>query len=80
MMDTDDARKAAIIARVGFVDSRDLGAFLVFSARERSLDASLRAAQKYGRSDEHKKSIEALRALNAKCLFRESRYSGGEAA
>lgn len=55
------------------VDNRDLEAFLVYSARERSLDASLRAANKYGRSDEHKKSIEALRALNAKMLFRETR-------
>ena len=77
MMDTDDVRKAAIIARVRFLDNRDLIAFTVYSARERSLDASLRAAQKYGRSDEHKKSIEALRTLNRKMLEREARFSGG---
>ena len=55
------------------IDDRDLSAFLVYAARERSLDASLRAANKYGRSDEHKKSIDALRELNKKMLFRETR-------
>ncbi|HEV3088140.1 MAG TPA: hypothetical protein VGX96_13030 [Candidatus Elarobacter sp.] len=55
------------------IDERDLSAFLVYAARERSLDASLRAANKYGRSDEHKKSIDALRELNKKMLFRETR-------
>lgn len=55
------------------IDDRDLNAFLVYAARERSLDASLRAANKYGRSDEHKKSIDALRELNKKMLFRETR-------
>ncbi len=55
------------------IDERDLSAFLVYAARERSLDASLRAANKYGRSEEHKKSIDALRELNKKMLFRETR-------
>ena len=55
------------------INDRDLAAFLVYCARERSLDASLRAANKYGRSDEHKKSIDALRELNKKMLFRETR-------
>lgn len=55
------------------IDDRDLSAFLVYAARERSLDASLRAANRYGRSDEHRKSIDALRELNKKMLFRETR-------
>jgi hypothetical protein len=54
------------------IDERDLSAFLVYAARERSLDASLRAAAKYGRSQEHQKSIDALRDLNKKMLFRET--------
>jgi hypothetical protein len=73
----DEKQKAAIIARVTFIDNRDLYAFFVYSARERSLDASLRAAQKYGRSEEHKKSISALRDLNFAMLRRESKFSGG---
>jgi hypothetical protein len=56
------------------IDDRDLSAFLVYAARERSLDASLRAAHRYGRSDEHRKSIDALRELNKKMLFRETRH------
>ncbi|HEX3468629.1 MAG TPA: hypothetical protein VHT05_11175 [Candidatus Elarobacter sp.] len=55
------------------IEDRDLSAFLVYAARERSLDASLRAANTFGRSDEHRKSIEALRDLNKKMLFRETR-------
>jgi hypothetical protein len=51
----------------------DLAAFLVYATRERSLDQSMELANKYGRSDEHKKSIEALRVLNMKMLFRETR-------
>jgi hypothetical protein len=46
---------------------------LVYANRERSLDASLRAADRYGRSDEHRRSIDALRELNKKMLFRETR-------
>jgi hypothetical protein len=55
------------------IDDRDLSAFLVYASRERSLDASLRAANRYGRSDEHRRSIDALRELNKKMLFRETR-------
>ncbi len=57
------------------IDDRDLAAFLVYATRERSLDASLRAASRYARSDEHRKSIDALRELNKKMLFRETRRS-----
>ncbi len=57
------------------IDDHDLAAFLVYATRERSLDASLRAASKYARSDEHRKSIDALRELNKKMLFRETRRS-----
>jgi hypothetical protein len=57
------------------IDDRDLAAFLVYAARERSLDASLRAASRYSRSAEHQKSIDALRDLNKKMLFRETRHS-----
>jgi hypothetical protein len=57
------------------IDDRDLSAFLVYAARERSLDASLRAASRYERADEHRKSIDALRELNKKFLFRETRRS-----
>ncbi len=62
-----------IVAMNYRIDDRDLSAFLVYAARERSLDASLRTAAKYGRSEEHKKSIDALRELNKKMLFRETR-------
>ncbi len=55
------------------LDDRDLSAFLVYAARERSLDASLRAANRFSRSDEHRKSIDALRELNKRMLFRETR-------
>ena len=55
------------------LDDRALSAFLVYAARERSLDASLRAANRFSRSDEHRKSIDALRELNKRMLFRETR-------
>jgi len=55
------------------IDERDLNAFLVYAARERSLDQSLRNATKYGRATEHRRSIDALRELNKKMLFRETR-------
>jgi hypothetical protein len=57
------------------IDDRDLSAFLAYAARERSLDASLRAAAKYGRTREHQKSIDALRDLNTKMLLRDTRRS-----
>jgi hypothetical protein len=46
---------------------------LVYAARERSLDASQRAANRFSRTDEHRKSIDALRELNKRMLFRETR-------
>lgn len=55
------------------VDDRDLAAFLIYAARERSLDASLDAATRFARSDDHRKSIDALRDLNKRMLFRETR-------
>ena len=55
------------------VSDRDLSAFLVYAKRERSLDASLAAVSKYSHSDEHRKSIDALRELNGKMLIRETR-------
>ena len=57
------------------IDDRDLAAFLVYAARERSLDSSLRAASRYGRSEEHQQSLAALRELNKKMLFRDTRKS-----
>jgi hypothetical protein len=54
------------------IDERDLHAFLIYATRERTLDASLRAASTYGRAAEHQKSIDALRELNTKMLFRET--------
>jgi hypothetical protein len=54
------------------LDDRDLRAFLVYAARERSLDASLRIAR-VTRSVEHRQSIDLLRELNRRILFRETR-------
>ncbi len=54
---------------------RDFTAFLLYAARERSLDASLRSIDASGRSDDHRRSIDALRELNKKMLFRETRRS-----
>ena len=59
------------------IDDRDLSAFLLYAARERNLDASLRAANRYARSDEHRQAIEALRELNRSMLFRETRRNEG---
>lgn len=55
------------------IDDRDLAAFLVYASRERSLDASQRSAG-YG-SEDHSRSIAALRELNRKMLLRETRRS-----
>ena len=57
------------------VTDRDLAVFLVYAKRERSLDASQLAVSKYPHSDEHRRSIEALRELNCKMLLRETRRS-----
>jgi hypothetical protein len=56
------------------VDDRDLSAFLIYAARERALDESLNNAARFAQGDEHKRSIEALRELNKRMLFRETRH------
>jgi len=56
------------------IEDTDLSAFLTYAARERSLDASLRLAARHGRGDEHRKSIDALRELNKRMLFRETTH------
>jgi hypothetical protein len=56
------------------VDDRDLSAFLIYAARERALDESLHNAARFAHSDEDRKSIEALRELNKRMLFRETRH------
>lgn len=66
-------RGYGVLAMNFHVDDRDLSAFLVYAARERSLDASLRAADAFSHSREHSKSIDALRELNKRMLFRETR-------
>lgn len=55
------------------LDDRDFAAFLVYAARELSLDASLRAAEGTPHAEEHRQSITALRELNKKMLFKETR-------
>jgi hypothetical protein len=55
------------------IDDRDLSAFILYAARERNLDASQRAASRYARTDEHRQAIDALRELNKRMLFRETR-------
>jgi hypothetical protein len=55
------------------IDDRDLAAFLVYAARERALDESLRNAGRFAERGEHQKSIDALRELNKRMLFRETR-------
>ena len=56
------------------VDDRDLAAFLIYAARERALDESLRNSARFAAGEEHQKSIEALRELNKRMLFRETRH------
>jgi hypothetical protein len=55
------------------IDDRDLSAFLVYAARERALDESLRHSLQSGTA-EHRRSIDALRELNMRMLFRETRH------
>ncbi len=55
------------------VDDRDLSAFLIYAARERNLDASQRATSRYARTHEHQEAINALRDLNKRMLFRETK-------
>lgn len=56
------------------LDDRDLSAFLIYAARERALDESLHNSHRFAHGDEHRKSIEALRELNKRMLFRETRH------
>ena len=49
----------------------DFIAFVRYANRERSLDASLRAAHAYGSADQ-RASVAALRELNKHRLFRET--------
>lgn len=53
------------------IDDRDFSAFIIYSARELSLDASLRNAAS---SPEHRHSIASLRELNKRMLFKETRH------
>jgi hypothetical protein len=55
------------------VDDRDLAAFLIYAARERSLDASAQSVGRFSRVEDHRASIEALRELNRRMLIRETR-------
>ena len=50
----------------------DFIAFVRYANRERSLDASLRAAHAYGSADDQRASVAALRELNKHRLFRET--------
>ena len=49
----------------------DFTAFIRYANRERSLDASTRAAQKYGRPQDLT-PVAALREINKRMLFRET--------
>jgi hypothetical protein len=54
------------------IDDRDLEAFLIYAARERSLDASMQQSERHGRSSEHRESIALLRELNRRLLIRDT--------
>lgn len=54
------------------IEDRDFAAFIIYAARELSLDASLRNTGA-ANADEHRRSIAALRELNKKMLFKETR-------
>jgi hypothetical protein len=56
------------------IADRDLTAFLVYAARERALDESQRRANLLSDSADHCTSIDALRELNKRLLFRETRH------
>ena len=60
------------------IDDRDLAAFLLYAARERNLDASQHAASRYTRPEAHQQSIDALRELNKRMLFRETQRHDGD--
>jgi hypothetical protein len=53
-------------------DDRDFAAFIIYAARELSLDASSRNVGQVN-VEEHRRSIAALRELNKRMLFKETR-------
>lgn len=55
------------------IDDRDFTAFIIYGARELSLDASARNAGNVN-GEEHRRSIAALRELNKRMLFKETRH------
>ncbi|HXP94355.1 MAG TPA: hypothetical protein VN905_12870 [Candidatus Binatia bacterium] len=56
------------------IDDRGYAAFVIYAARELSLDASERNAGGMN-GEEHRRSIAALRELNKRMLFKETRYA-----
>ena len=54
----------------------DFTAFIRYANRERSLDASVDAAQEHNRSESQVASVRVLRELNKKMLFRETNRNG----
>ena len=56
------------------IDDRDYASFIIYAARELSLDASARNAGNVN-ADEHRRSIAALRELNKRMLFKETRHA-----
>jgi hypothetical protein len=54
------------------IDDRDFAAFVIYAARELSLDASSRTVG-HANAEEHRRSIAALRELNKRMLFKETR-------
>jgi hypothetical protein len=55
------------------IDDRDFTSFIIYAARELSLDASARNTINVN-GDEHRRSIAALRELNKRMLFKETRH------
>ncbi len=56
------------------VDDRIYAAFVIYATRELSLDASSQNAGNTN-GEEHRRSIEALRDLNKRMLFKETRHA-----
>ncbi len=55
------------------IDERALDAFLVYAARERSLDDSVRESDGMLHAAEHRRAIASLRELNKAMLFQDTR-------
>ena len=55
------------------IDERAFDAFLIYAARERSLDNSLRESDGILHATEHRRAIASLRELNKSMLFQETR-------